>query len=34
MVNTNSFKIMSYNDIKKTKKKSIQVCEKLKQNKR
>lgn len=33
MVNTNSFKIMSYNDIKKTKK-LIQVCEKLKQNKR
>lgn len=32
MVNTNSFKIMSYNDFKKTKK--IEVCEKLKQNKR
>lgn len=35
MVNTNSFKIMSYNDIKKKKKqkKLTQVCEKLKQSK-
>lgn len=34
MVNTNSFKIMSYNDIKKKKQKKLtQVCEKLKQSK-
>lgn len=33
MVNTNSFKIMSYNDIKKKKQKKLtQVCEKLKQS--
>lgn len=34
MVNTNSFKIMSYNDIKKKKQKKLtQVIEKLKQSK-